>query len=267
MMQLHQSGEIEYYCFQTLETAGVIHAAITRRGGVSPSPWASLNLGGTVGDDPGRVSENRHRAFSAIECEMSSLFDVWQVHGDRVVVADAPRPPGQAHIQADAILTDKKGVTLFMRFADCVPVYLFDPVRQAIGLAHAGWQGTIKRTAGLAVQAMADKYGSRPADIVAGIGPSIAAHHYPVGPEVARQVQSAFGEDSHSLLLPVSDNQLDSQVQFDLWEANRLVLQQSGVHQVEISNLCTACHTADWYSHRGEHGSTGRFGALMALCE
>ena len=264
-MPFHQFGSLRYFCFQSLENLGVMHAAITRRGGVSPAPWDSLNVGGTVGDESSRVSENRLRAISTIHRPLESLFDVWQVHGDRVVVANTPRPPGQAHIQADAILTNKPDVTLFMRFADCVPVFLFDPGKQVIGLAHAGWLGTVQRIAGHAVRTMEERFGSHPADVVAGIGPSIAAHHYPVGPEVARQVSSAFGDKAGLLLVPVEEDHPDSRVQFDLWEANRLVLEQSGVQQIEISGMCTACHTSDWYSHRGEKGKTGRFGALLAL--
>jgi len=244
---------------------GVIHAALTRHGGSSPSPWASLNLGGTVGDDSARVYENRQRAFAAVQLRFDSLFDVWQVHSDRVVVADGPRLTSQAIQKADAILTDRPEVTLFMRFADCVPVYLFDPRKRVVGLAHAGWMGTIKRTAGKAVRTMVEAFGSQPDEIIAGIGPSIAVHHYPVGAEVAAQARVAFGEQAENLLIPVEQDLPTPVAKLDLWEANRLILRQEGVQQVELSGLCTACHTDDWYSHRGENGRTGRFGAVIAL--
>jgi YfiH family protein len=201
----------------------------------------------------------------ALDRSLESMFDVWQVHSDRVVCAEAPRPPDEAHLQADAILTDQPGVTLFMRFADCVPVFLYDPVQRVVGLAHAGWQGTVKHTVARAVEAMVERYSSRPSAIVAGIGPSIAAHHYPVGPEVAQQVRRVFGEQTDRVLQPIVGDGGDSRVQFDLWGANRIILERSGVHQVENSGICSACHLEDWYSHRGEKGRTGRFGAVIAL--
>lgn len=264
-MPFYHSNGLKYFSFSSFEAQGVKHAALTRQGGVSPSPWASLNLGGTVGDESLRVLENRQRACTALQLPFDSLFDVWQVHSDRVVVSDRARLPEQPIQQADAILTGKSQVTLFMRFADCVPVFLFDPRQRVVGLAHAGWVGTIKRTAGRAVAAMVDVFGCRPQDILAGIGPSIAAHHYPVGPEVAAQVRQAFGEKAAALLEPVVDGSSADGLTFDLWEANRLILQESGIQQVEISGLCTACANEDWYSHRAEKGRTGRFGALIAL--
>jgi YfiH family protein len=264
-MPFHQPDEIRYHTFESLEETGIVHAIISRQGGVSPQPWASLNVGGTVGDEAGRVLENRRRTFQALGRKFESLYDVWQVHGIEVVCTDAPRPVDQPHIKADAILTDQAGVTLFMRFADCVPIFLFDPLHLAIGLVHAGWQGTVKKTAAYAVRAMQRCYGTRPQDILAGIGPSVGSHHYEVGPEVAQQVRQAFGADAAGLLTSLNGGGENSGVQFDLWRANQSVLEEAGVQQIEIAGICTACHMEDWYSHRGEKGRTGRFGALIGL--
>ncbi len=259
-MPFHQPDSIRYYSFETLEEAGISQAVFTRRGGVSPWPWQSLNLGGTVGDQPVHVAENRQRAFQSLGRSLASLYDVWQVHSAVVVRADAPRPPETAHLKADAIITDRPGVTLFMRFADCVPIFLVDPDRRVIGMVHSGWLGTVRQVGAAAVAAMQTEYGCKPEDILAGIGPSIAAHHYPVGPEVVEQVNAAFGSNAHTLL-PAQDGG----VQFDLWAANRLVLESCGIRQIEVSGICTACDLDNWYSHRGELGKTGRFGALIGL--
>ena len=264
-MPFHQSGAIRYYSFESLSDARVAHAAFTRRGGASPQPWSSLNVGSTVGDDPGNVQENRLRAFRTFNRPFASLFDVWQVHGTEVVYADAPRPPEQAHQKADAILTDRPGVTLFMRFADCVPIYLYDPIHKVVGLVHAGWLGTVRQAAAVAIQAMQARYGSRPQDLLAGIGPSIAAHHYEVGSEVIAQVRGAFGPEASGLLLSSNGAGSDDHALLDLWAANRLVLERAGVRNIEIAGICTACYLDDWYSHRGEKGQTGRFGAMIAL--
>jgi hypothetical protein len=266
-MPFHLTDGIRYYTFETIQAAGALNAAISRRGGVSPPPWASLNVGATVGDDFQRVLENRRRSFQALSRPLESLYDVWQVHGTEVVCASAPRPLHQPHLRADAILTDRPEVTLFMRFADCVPIFLFDPVRRVVGLVHAGWLGTVKKTALSAVQAMQTSYGSRPADILAAIGPSICPDHYPVGPEVEKQVRQAFSQNADHILKSSNGVEPSSGVKFDLWGANRLVLEEAGVRQIECANICTACQMDDWYSHRGEQGSTGRFGALIALLE
>jgi len=264
-MPFFQPDSIRYYAFDSLSGAGVVNAVITRRGGASPQPWDSLNVGATVGDDPGRVLENRRRTFQALGRPFESLYDVWQVHSNRVVCTQAPRPPEEAHLKADAILTDRPGVTLFMRFADCVPIFLHDPQRKVVGLVHAGWQGTVNQVAAHAIRAMQARYGSQPEDILAGIGPSIGPHHYPVGPEVVAQVHSVFGQDAGQVLRQHNSGNGDSSVQFDLWNANRLILEGQGVRQVETAGICTACCLDDWYSHRAENGKTGRFGALIAL--
>jgi YfiH family protein len=147
-----------------------------------------------------------------------------------------------------------------MRFADCVPILLHDPIRKVVGIAHAGWRGTVQKTAQAAVLAMQTKYGSRPEDILAAIGPSICVEHYEIGDEVAEQIKSAFGADSNSFLS--SNNGVD---RFDLWYANQYLLEKAGLRNIEISGICTACHLKDWYSYRAENGRTGRFGALIAL--
>jgi YfiH family protein len=147
-----------------------------------------------------------------------------------------------------------------MRFADCVPILLHDPRRGVVGLAHAGWLGTVRCTAAAAVQAMTEHYGSRPADIQAAIGPSIGPDHYEVGPDVIARVEQSFGAQASELIRKHGQKK-----HFDLWQANRLQLEQAGVSQIEVAGICTACHLEDWYSHRAEKGRTGRFGALIAL--
>jgi YfiH family protein len=258
-MPFDQVGEVRFFTFESLNRPGLKHAAFTRRGGVSPSPWASLNLGGTVGDDRPRVLENKRRALAVAGRREESLHEVWQVHSADVLHAQAPRGQ-QALQQADAMITSNPQVTLLMRFADCVPVFLYDPLRQAIGLVHAGWLGTVRRTVVQAVGAMRDAFGTNPAELLVGLGPSIGPDHYAVGDEVVQAIRQSFGPLADELLTVCR-----GQVHLDLWLANRRLLEGEGVDSIEVSGLCTACHLDDWYSHRGEGGTTGRFGALMAL--
>ena len=264
-MPFSEIEKIKTYKFESLAGEALVQVVFTRHGGVSQAPWASLNLGGTVGDNPVDVQENRRLAFQSIELSQERMYDVWQVHSDKVVITDKPRPAIQEHLKADAILTNRPGLALFMRFADCVPIFLFDPVQKAVGLVHAGWRGTVNQIAGRAVRTMQQIYGTRPQDVLAGIGPSIGPHHYEVGKEVIEQVQQSFGSDAAGLLQTSSTN--GHGVKLDLWSANHLVLERSGVRQVELSGICTACHLDDWYSHRGEAGRTGRFGAVIQLTD
>lgn len=264
-MPFQSTDSVRYYYFESLQEAGINHAMFTRQGGVSPDPWAALNVGGTVGDDPQRVSENRLRAMRSIGQTTDRIYDVWQVHSSEVVIAESPRPVHQTHAKADAILTDRVGVYLFMRFADCVPILLYDPIKRVVGIVHAGWLGTVNRVATAAVKAMQDQYGSKAIDIKAALGPSIGAHHYEIGMEVIEKVEQTFGSAARGLLGSYNGSPKGSGVQFDLWEANRLLLEQAGLSQIEISGICTACHKEDWYSHRGEAGRTGRFGVAIGL--
>ncbi len=258
-MPFTEKNGIRYLTFESFP-GEVLHGVISRRGGVSPAPWESLNVGGTVGDEKLRVRENRQRSFEAFGRSLASIFDVWQVHSAEAVCAEAPINPDTDLTQADIILTDRPEVTLYMRFADCVPVLFHDPVKGVIGIAHAGWLGTVRGAARAAVEAMQKRYGSRPADILAGIGPSIGPDHYEIGPDVIEQVMITFGKQSEQLI-----ETHEGRTHLDLWTANRLQLQDAGVEQIEMAGVCTACSLDDWFSHRAEKGRTGRFGALMAL--
>jgi hypothetical protein len=261
-MKFHQSGALRFLTFDSLEE--VPHAVLTRQGGISQAPWKSLNLGATVGDVPEHVNENRLRAFRVIGSDPGDGFDVWQVHGNRVVCAERPRLAGEPYQQADAILTNVPGVALFMRFADCVPILLWEPFNRVVGIVHAGWQGTIKQVVVQAVLMMQAYYGCDPANIRSAMGPSIAAHHYRVGADVIQQVHDVFGEASTRLLNAIYSDHSNS-AEFDLWKANSLLLESCGVRNIEVAGVCTACHLDDWYSHRGEAGKTGRFGVLIKL--
>jgi hypothetical protein len=259
-MPFQQNDGIRYFVFDSFSGGALAHGVFTRQGGISPAPWDALNVGGTVGDERERVRENRLRSFRALGRDPHSLYDVWQVHSADVVLATAPHNSSPPELKADAIITDNPQVTLFMRFADCVPILLYDPARGAVGIVHAGWQGTVKRVAAAAVQGMRAAFGSRPADIIAGIGPSIGPDHYEVGADVIARVRESFDAEADALLQSHGGH-----TTFDLWAANRLLLERAGVVRVEIAGVCTACHTHDWYSHRAEKGRTGRFGALIAL--
>jgi YfiH family protein len=257
-MQIQVSDTLQYFQFNSLLNTTVQHGIFSRLGGVSPDPWRSLNVGGTVGDDRARVEQNQKRVLKALSLDPGAVFDVWQVHSAEVVICKGPRA-GREHHKADVILTDQPGIPLMMRFADCVPIMLYDPIQQAIGLAHAGWMGTARGAVLNAVQGMVDTYGSRPGDILAGIGPAIGPDHYEVGEDVIAAFEKSLGKRSHAYFHG------NGKTYLDLWSANKDLLETAGVTRIELAGLCTACDTDRWYSHRAEGGKTGRFAAVMSL--
>ena len=258
-MPFSQSRGLRYYTFDIFPQ-NITQAVFTRQGGVSPQPWDSLNVGGSIGDDIEHVRANRIRSFNALGRVPESIHDVWQVHSVDVIFADQPRPLDTDYRKADIMLTNNPDVTLFMRFADCTPILLYDPKKQVIGTVHSGWLGTVRGAARVAIEAMQEHYASNPADILAAIGPAIGPDHYEVGKDVISQVEEAFGDNAESLLEKHNES-----IHFNLWRANQFLLSKAGVEKIEIAGICTACHTDDWFSHRGEKGKTGRFGALLAF--
>jgi YfiH family protein len=206
------------------------------------------------------VRANHEAICRALGIAVDHLVSPHQVHGSRVAVVSA-RDRGSVIERADALLTDEPGVPLMLRFADCVPLWFYDPGREVIGLAHAGWRGTVKGMAGEVVRQMRAAYGCRPADLVVGIGPAIGPCCYEVGEDVVRAVRQAFGEVAREFLT----SQRNGRWGLNLWAANEHCLACAGVTEVEAAGICTACHTDEWFSHRAEHGRTGRVGALIAL--
>ncbi len=259
MLQKTVNG-ISLYRFESFDNLPIEHGFFGRKGGVSLPPYASLNQANKVGDPREHIFENRRRSFEAIQRPVESIFDVWQVHGTTVICSEAPRPLDEPHQKADAIFTQNPEVTLFMRFADCVPILLFDPRTRTIGIIHAGWQGTVKQIVRVAIETIQEHYQVNPADLVAGIGPSIGKCHYQVGDEVVDAVQASFGDQAKGLL-----ETRDDKSYFDLWEANRTLLVNAGVRKIQVAEICTACNTQEFFSHRAENGSTGRFAAALYL--
>lgn len=261
-MERLKHDNIVFYRFNSLRhLAGLDHAVFTRRGGISPSPFDSLNVGATVGDAFSNVQANRERMAGVIGVQEADNRTVWQVHGTNVFVARQDEPATSPPPQADGIITGDPGVPLVMRFADCVPILFYDPVRRVIGMAHAGWRGTVQGIGPATLAAMERTFGSCPEDIICGIGPAIGPCCYEVGPEVVAEVRSAFPHPNGLLVKPVNGGRS----RFDLWAANERALREAGARHVEVAGLCTACQNYEFFSHRADAGRTGRFGAIIVM--
>lgn len=299
----HQWGEVCYVQFALFQQfPELVYGSFTRSGGYSSFPYESLNVSGGSGDDVQMVLRNRRLALRSLQLEDRPCATAWMIHsagvltlegddwldwqavegwphrsyevdGEQLTWTARPRQKG------DAVITRRRGVVLAMSSADCIPLMLYDPAQQAIGLAHAGWRGTARGIAAATVDAMRAQFGSQPEHIYAGIGPSIGPCCYEVSEEVRHLFNGAMqfdpmptGEQYRNLVresavFTVQALEQRDSLRLDLWETNRSQLLQAGLlpGHIEVSGICTSCQNERFYSYRAEHGKTGRFPSLLAL--
>jgi len=242
-------------------------AVTTRHGGVSTGVYDSLNLGAHVGDHPVAVRANRDRLAAALGVERVTFMD--QQHTASVAVVDRALA-GRGHEgvddahaafgAVDALMTDVPGVALAVLVADCVPVVLVDPLRRAVGVAHCGRAGTVLGLLPVTIAAMAAAYGTDPADLLVGLGPSIGADSYEVGEREIAEVAEAFA--GLDLLRPTRPGHAC----LDLLTALRHQLAQSEVPggNIEVMGIDTRRTTQDFFSDRDAR-PCGRFAAVVQL--
>lgn len=231
------------------------HGFSPRAGGVSVGPFASLNLGASVGDDPAAVAENRRRVRAAFGVDAARWMTASQVHGTGVLVAG--RDPAGA--EGDALVSDDPTWALAVSAADCVPVLLVDARRGAVAAAHAGWRGALAGVVGATLEALARGYGTDPGDVHAWLGPGIQGACYQVGPEVAEAAVAAGAPDE--ALRP--DPTTDGRWRLDVPAVLRAQLLRFGVATVAASTTCTHCAADRCFSHRRDAGRTGRHWAVV----
>ena len=251
-----REGPPPHLLFETFGQ-GQQHAVFTRLGGVSLPPYDALNLSPMVADAPDHVKENQRRAQAVLNYEPDAggqlSAGAWQPRGP----GDGPTMPGGCCPPPTAWSPTTPGLALTMRYADCVPVLLYGAARRAVGIAHAGWRGTVLGVAAATAQLMIAELGCDPAELVAGIGPSIGPCCYQVGPEVVAEFRRAFpGEPV------VGAEDADGRAHVDLWRANAAQLAALGVTQIEQSGYCTCCHQELFFSHRGSGRPHGPFRGL-----
>lgn len=221
-----------------------------------------------TGQDPKAVLANRKSWSDSIGADAARWVCAQQVHGSVCAVvaeADAGRGAdsfGSAIPGTDALVTATPGLPLAVFCADCVPVLLYDPVRRVVAAAHAGWRGTVGMVVVEVVRTMQDRFGCRPEDLLAGIGPSIGPCCYEVGPEVLA-AWWATGLDPSG----TAERVVNGGRHFDLWQANRLALLAAGVPdtQIESAELCTCCAPDVFFSHRSRQDPPGRMAAVIML--
>ena len=252
------SGALGYLSAHNIKTP---HAFTTRLGGVSPAPFDSLNLSMHRGDTAENVAENFRRLAKAVDFDLQKLVLTRQTHSDiirRVTAEDARGLDHHTYPECDGLITNEPGVALWVFTADCTPVLLHDPVTGAVGAVHAGWRGTAAKIAAKAVEAMEREFGCKPENIRAAIGPNIAQCCFQTDADVPQAMLAAVGSRAEEHI-----RFKGGKYYVNLKEINRLILRDAGVQNIEISDACTACSPALFWSHRRTGKQRGSQGAVI----
>ena len=227
-----------------------------------------MNLAFNRGDDPHNVTENYKRICKSAGFDFDSLTASAQDHHTFVrAVTKSNRGTGiykpRDLNSVDALVTDEKGVTLVTYYADCTPIFFVDTAKKAIGLAHAGWRGTVGRIAEKTVEKMSELYKTDPADIVAAVGPAISDCCYEVDLPCAENFLNLKDLDSSKFVFPKENGKY----MIDLLETNRQMLTLAGVkpESITVSDVCTSCNSDLLWSHRASKGRRGTMCAFMCM--
>ncbi|MFP3389661.1 peptidoglycan editing factor PgeF [Brevibacillus sp. SIMBA_040] len=245
---------------------GLLVGFTIRTGGESEQPYGSFNMGLHVGDDPGHVVSNRQKLAKQVDMPFTAWTCADQVHGNQVcqvMAAGAGKDSLDDVIKAtDGLFTGQKGVLLTSFYADCVPLYFLDPASGAIGLAHAGWKGTVGRIAEEMVKSLQHHFLAKPEELLVAIGPSIGGCCYEVDDRIITQVQASAKEWEKAVT--ASQN---GRYMLDLRQLNTSILLELGIasEQIMTTDWCTSCRTDMFFSHRKEAGTAGTTGRMASF--
>ena len=268
--KLKTSGMIKYLQCQSKEFNQLTkHAFSTRCGGISSKSYSSLNLSFNVNDKIENVIENRKIFFNALDINYKSIVSAKQVHKDNIAVVNkGDKARGALNYrksisESDALITDIPNLPLLMCYADCVPVLILDPDKKAIGLAHAGRNGTLLNISLKTLLKMKETFGTRPDSCLAVIFPSIGpCSYYFTNREII-----ADWLTQENITNEVVHIQGKNNWQIDLKKANNIQLIKGGIKSKNIftSTECTADNPDIYFSHHRNKGKTGRMAAIFML--
>lgn len=278
-LQYHNTNEVflecekhgvEYLEFAPFAKLDVVkHGFSTRIGGVSTGIYGSMNLSFARGDEKESVQENFRRMTKAIGTTTDHLVFSAQTHTTNIkTVTQADQGKGFVYPvdyeEVDGLITNEPGVCLVTFFADCVPLFLVDPVKKAIGLVHSGWRGTAGKIGAKAIAKMEEEFGCEPRNIYAAVGPSICQSCYEVSEDVADQFREAFAKSYWETIFYRKEN---GKYQLDLWKANDIIFTEAGITKdhLSITNVCTCCNHESLFSHRASQGKRGNLAAFLEL--
>ncbi|TCK98296.1 hypothetical protein EDC19_0716 [Natranaerovirga hydrolytica] len=266
-LRINEKDNVMYITIPSFEATNCVkHCFTTRLGGVSDGYFSSLNLGYNRGDLDSNVVANYKIICDTLDISYDQLFFSDQVHKDNVyaVTKKDINHPNSKIKEVDALITNEKDIPLVTFYADCVPIYFLDPIKKVIGLAHAGWRGTVKKIPSKTIQKMIETYDCLPQDILIGIGPSIGKCCYEVSEDVATEFINVF---SSAYSKKIIQSTINHKFKVDLWQANRYTLLEAGILEknITVTDLCTQCHKDVFFSHRATNGKRGNMAAIMAL--
>ena len=261
--------EVEYLTFPLLEKEeGIRHLFSTRVGGVSEGIFSSMNLSYTRGDDKAAVDENFRRIGEVLGLPSEHFVLSDQTHTTNVkIVTKEDLGKGvtcpKDYTDIDGLITNESGIILGTFYADCVPLYFYDPVKKVIALSHSGWRGTVAGMGRVTIEKMHAEFGCNPKDIRVCVGPSICQDCYEVSEDVAEEFAKAFPDKENEILLAKANQKY----QLDLWKANEILLLDAGIKKehLQITDICTCCNPEYLFSHRASQGKRGNLGAFLVL--
>jgi YfiH family protein len=265
-----KSNSLSIWFFENLlRHNGIGHFVSTRTGGHSRQPYDSLNLSFCVGDDPKNVLNNRKLLAGTLGIPLTNLTTAKQIHDGHVtIISESQRGKGSIDYKGaidatDAMVTNVPNICLMILLADCVPILFYDPSKGVIGVAHAGWRGSLQCVAQNTLKVFREYFGCLPQDILVGIGPSIGPCCYQVSQEVIFEVEHIFGTKQGC----VRNESADGKGYLDLRAVNRKQLLEAGIPEsnIETARICTCDHPDLFYSYRHRKGKTGRFGAGIVI--
>ena len=253
-----KNGTLEYLTAQGIAAP---HAFTTRLGGVSTGEFASMNISLRPGEKRENVEKNLQILADTLGFDPKKLICTRQTHSDIVRAVTAEDYLGIGHHdypECDALITAEPGVALRIFTADCTPILFYDPVTGAVGATHAGWRGTVADIAGKTVRAMAEKFGARPENIRAAIGPNIGQCCFQTDADVPQALLAALGRTAEAYI-----REENGKYYVNLKAANAEFLRRAGVAQTEISEDCTKCRNQQFWSHRITGNRRGSQGAII----
>ena len=267
----------------------IVYDFSTKHGGVSTGIYASMNLSFSMGDDPEKVTENYRLWCEGLGVDYKRTVLLSQMHTTNVVRVDETNC-GEGLFRkrqqyTDGMVTNCKGIALITYHADCVPLYFYDPVHEAIGMAHAGWRGTVGGMAQVMASKMKDEFGSAPEELYTRIGPCISQKYFECDSDVVDEVAAMPVWDMLDLPasslheVPGYDRRLPEEIcTFDeaagkyhvsLSRLNKLVMEAAGVpaEQIDMADACTYEHDELYFSHRRQGRARGGQAAMLMLKE
>ncbi len=275
MREIRAGNGVVYTAFENLSAyENLVHGFSTRLGGVSSPPYDEMNLGFGRGDSRENVENNYRLLAEALKIKAEDMVLSSQVHLTRIrEVGLDNRGEGifmpRSDKDYDGMMTDIRGVFLVTFYADCVPLFFYDRKLEVTALSHAGWKGSLNNMTGKTIEALAGTYGSRPEDILMGIGPSIASCCYEVGEEVASRFEVLPREiiDGNINLKPALKDPSLIKSFLNLQDMNKRMAIRAGIPQenIEIAGICTSCNQEKFFSHRVHGDARGSLVALMGI--